>query len=79
MGSVAAAHRLSSSETHGILASQLGIEPESSALEDRFLTTGPSGKSPTSSFYKDTNPTFGVPSMCAHLNPIIHVSKRPHF
>ena len=33
----------------------------------------------SSSFYKDTNPTFGVPSMCAHLNPIIHVSKRPHF
>ena len=32
-----------------------------------------------SRFYKDTNPTFGVPSMCAHLNPIIHVSKRPHF
>ena len=71
--------RLSCSETRGILVPQPGIEPESSALEDGFLTTGPSGKYPTSSFYKDANPTFGVPSMCAHLNPIIHVSKRPHF
>ena len=33
------------SEAYGILVPQLGIEPVSTALEDEFLTTGPTGKS----------------------------------
>ena len=34
----------------GILVLQPGIEPESPALEGRFSTTGPIGKSPDSMF-----------------------------
>ena len=36
---------LSCSEAYGILVPRLGIEPVSTALEDEFLTTGPTGKS----------------------------------
>ena len=37
---------LSCSVASGSLVPEPGIEPSSSALEGRFLTTGPSGKSP---------------------------------
>ena len=40
-GSVVAAHGLSFPEACGILVPRPGIELESSALEGRFLTTGP--------------------------------------
>ena len=43
--SVVAAHRLSCSVACGILVPWPGIEPMSFALQGRFLTTGPSGKS----------------------------------
>jgi len=46
VGSVAVAHRLSCSETCGILAHRLGNEPMSPALQGGFLTTGPPVKSP---------------------------------
>ena len=39
------AHRLSCSAACGILVPQPGIEPTSSALQGRFLTIGPPGKS----------------------------------
>ena len=45
MGSVVAACRLSYPAACGILVPQPGIEPMFSALEGRFLTTGPPGKS----------------------------------
>ena len=40
------AQRLRCSEACGILAPQPGTEAASPALEGRFLTTGPPGKSP---------------------------------
>ena len=40
------AHGLSCSSACGILLPQPGIEPVSPALQGRFLTTGPPGKSP---------------------------------
>jgi len=43
--SVVVGHRLSCPMACRILVSQPGIEPTSSALQDRFLTTGPPGKS----------------------------------
>ena len=39
------AHGLSCSAARGILVSRPGIEPASPALQGRFLTTGPPGKS----------------------------------
>ena len=44
---VVAARRLSCLTVCGILVPQPGIEPASRALEGRFLTTGPPGKSLT--------------------------------
>ena len=43
-GSVVVARGLSCSKACGILDPRPGIKPTSSALEDRFLTTGPPGK-----------------------------------
>ena len=45
MGSVVMAHRLSCPMACGILVPQSEFEPESPALEERFLTTGPPRKS----------------------------------
>ena len=45
--SLVLARRLSCPTACGILVPRPGIEPVSPALEDRFLTTGPPGKSPT--------------------------------
>ena len=45
-GSVGAARRLSYPAACGIVVPPPGIEPMSPALEGRFLTTGPPGKSP---------------------------------
>ena len=45
-GLVVAARRLSCFTACGILVPQPGIKPTSPALEGRFLTTGPPGKSP---------------------------------
>ena len=44
-GSVVAVLGLSCSRTCGILVPQLGFKPTSPALQGRFLTTGPPGKS----------------------------------
>ena len=44
-GSVVALLGLSCSMTCGILVPQLGFKPTSPALQGRFLTTGPPGKS----------------------------------
>ena len=44
-GSVVVARGLSCPEACGILVPRPGIEPASPALEGRFLTTGPPGKS----------------------------------
>ena len=44
--SLLVAQRLSCPAARGILIPQPRIEPMSPALEDRFLTTGPPGKSP---------------------------------
>ena len=46
MGSVAVARGLSCPVACGILVPQPGIKPASPALQDRFLTPGPPGKSP---------------------------------
>ena len=43
--SLAVAPGLSCPEARGILVSRVGIELASPALQDGFLTTGPSGKS----------------------------------
>ena len=51
-GSVVAARGLSCSAACGILLLRPGIEPVSPALEGRFLTTGPPGKSPPPLFLK---------------------------
>ena len=45
VGSFGVAHGLSYPKAHGIFVSQPGIEPAFPALEGRFLTTGPPGKS----------------------------------
>ena len=45
-GSVVAVHSLSCPEECGILVPQPGTEPPPLALEGRFLTPGPPGKSP---------------------------------
>ena len=44
-GAVVAAHRLSCSTAGGILVIQSGMEPKSPALQSRFLSTEPPGKS----------------------------------
>ena len=44
-GAVGPAHRLSCSTACGILVIQSGTEPKSPALQSRFLTTEPPGKS----------------------------------
>ena len=49
-GSLIMALRLHSSEACGILVPHPGIQPTSPALEGRFLTTGPPGKSPDNCF-----------------------------
>ena len=43
--SVATEHELSFSELYGVLVPLPGIKPESPALQGKFLTTGPPGKS----------------------------------
>ena len=48
--SVVAMHGLTCSTACGILVPRLGMEPMSSALQGRFSTTGPPGKSPPESF-----------------------------
>ena len=50
-GSVVAVLRLNCSAVCGILVPQPGTEPASPALQGRFLTTGPPGKSLTFTFY----------------------------
>ena len=50
VGSLVAAHRLSCPAARGILVPWPGIKPASPALEGRFLTTGPPGKSPVQLF-----------------------------
>ena len=43
-----------------------GIEPVSSALQDRFLTTGPPGKSPDGLFFfHDSDTDFDAKRVCA--------------
>ena len=44
MGFIVVAHRLSCPKAYGILSPGPGMEPASSALEGRFLTTGPPRK-----------------------------------
>ena len=47
MGSVVVARGLSCPAACGILVPRPGIDPAPPALEGRFLTTGPPGKSPS--------------------------------
>ena len=49
-------HGLSCSMACGILIPRAGIEPVSSALEGRFLTTGQPGKSSKTSYEKSPSP-----------------------
>ena len=51
MGSVVVARRLSCPAARGFLVPRPGIEPVSSALEGRILTTGPPGKSLSEKFF----------------------------
>ena len=51
MGSEVAVHGLSHPTAFGILVRQPGIEPVSPALEVKFLTTRPPGKSPLNSIF----------------------------
>ena len=51
--SLLVAHRLSCPAAHGLLIPQPGIEPMCPALEDRFLTAGPPGKSPAKNFEEE--------------------------
>ena len=46
MGSLVVEHGLSCPTACEILTPRQGLEPASPALEGRFLTTGPPGKSP---------------------------------
>ena len=52
-GSAVVALGLSCLTVCRILVPQPGIKPESSALEVRFLTTGPPGKTPKKLFIRD--------------------------
>ena len=52
VGSVFVVLRLSCPKVCGISVPQPGIEPASPALEGRFLTTGPPGKSQEEHFYR---------------------------
>ena len=45
VGSLGRTHRLSCPSACGILVPRSGMEPQSPALEGRFLITGPPGKS----------------------------------
>ena len=65
MGSVVMAHRLSCPMACGILVPQSEFEPESPALEERFLTTGPPRKS---CFKKTKIFFFFLRSSCAKEN-----------
>ena len=49
-------HRFSCSSACGILVSEPGIEPMSSALAGRVLTTGPPGKSVIDRFNEPVQP-----------------------
>ena len=49
-------HRLSCSSACGILVSEPGIAPTSSALAGRVLTTGPPGKSVIDRFNEPVQP-----------------------
>ena len=51
LSSLVVAHGLSCLAPCGILVPRPGMEPESPALEGRFLTTGPPGKSPAWLFF----------------------------
>ena len=56
---------LSCPAARGILVPQPGIEPESPALEGRFFTTGPPGKSPDHTFSSKNVRRPGFPHGCA--------------
>ena len=56
VGSVVMAPRLSCPAASGILVPRTGMESESSALEGRFLTAGPPGKSPETQIYSCCHP-----------------------
>ena len=76
LNSLVAVCKLSCSTACGILVSQAGIEPISPALQGRFLTTGPPGKSPgtaalaSSSLY-GTGTKHSSPSSCLLLIPLV--------
>ena len=76
LNSLVAVCKLSCSTACGILVSQAGIEPISPALQGRFLTTGPPGKSPgtassaSSSLYC-TGTKHSSPSSCLLLIPLV--------
>ena len=84
VGSIVAAHRLSCSVARGILVPHPGIEPMSHALQGRFLTTGPPGKS-LFSFHKNLNFVKLKPQLydlppkdCLMISPLKTVSKYSH-
>ena len=60
--SLVVAHRFSCPTTCRILVPLPGIKPVSPALEGRFLTTGPPGKSPCLSSDSGTTSHSGTPS-----------------
>ena len=60
--SVVMVHGLSCSKARGISGPQPGIKPMSPALQGRFLTTGPPGKSCHSSFLY-TALTYSLPNL----------------
>ena len=63
------AHGLSCSVAHEVLVPRPGIEPPSPALQGRFLTTGPPGKSWWDVFWR----VFGVWLFCVEC--LLHVSE----
>ena len=89
LGSLVVAHRLSFPVTCRILVPWLGIEPMSLALEGRFSTTEPRGKSPsillsTSSSTHLTSHPFSIhlsflSSILPFILPPTHLSTQPSF
>ena len=66
-------------KTFGRLVPRPGIEPVSSALEGRFSTSGPPGKSPLASLNCQVFQVIGQPGFSGNVHTISQLCERKHF